>query len=63
MASCMFLIAGIAVFLCGMNNALIKQDFLPKYASHYIAATNDNHLLIYNCTFSNTVLVYSLEVN
>ena len=37
-----------------------KQQFKPKYAPAYIAATNDNHLLI-TSTSSDIVMVYTLE--
>ena len=37
-----------------------KRQFKPKYDPHYIAATNDNHLLITSPT-SYTVRVYTLE--
>ena len=37
-----------------------KRQFKPKYAPFYIAATNDNHLLITSPS-SNTVMVYTLE--
>ena len=37
-----------------------KQQFKPKYGPNYIAATNDNHLLITSYS-SHTVMVYTLK--
>ena len=37
-----------------------KRHFKPKYDPYYIAATNDNHLLITSSS-SHTVMVYTLE--
>ena len=37
-----------------------KQQFKPKYGPYYIAATNDNHLLITSYS-SHTVMVYTLK--
>ena len=42
------------------KEGIFKRQFKPKYDPYYIAATNDNHLLITSCT-SNTVMVYTLE--
>ena len=42
------------------KEGIFMRQFKPKYDPYYIAATNDNHLLITSCT-SNTVMVYTLE--
>ena len=42
------------------KEGIFKTNFKPKYDPTYIAATNDNHLLI-TSNSSHTVMVYTLE--